>query len=62
MATVTRPGSNGAVGSHSHQVSVPQQGTDSDGWSLSNYEMVAEIGVGAYGVVYRARDLENDRK
>lgn len=62
MATVTQPGSNGAVGSHRHQVSVPRQGTDSDDWSLSNYEMVAEIGVGAYGVVYRARDLENDRK
>lgn len=61
MTTVTRPSSNGAVGSHRHQGTLHHPGSDPGDWSLSNYEMVAEIGVGAYGVVYRARDVENDR-
>ena len=61
MTTVTRPSSNGAVGSHRHQSSLHHTESDPGDWSLSNYEMVAEIGVGAYGVVYRARDMENER-
>ncbi|XP_039272961.2 uncharacterized protein LOC120347155 isoform X2 [Styela clava] len=67
MTTLSQPNSNGAnsmVGSHRHPTSLRGQpngdGGDPDGWSLSNYEMVAEIGVGAYGIVYRARDLENN--
>lgn len=67
MTTLSQPKSNGAnsmVGSHRHQPPLHGHhngdGGDSGDWSLSNYEMVAEIGVGAYGVVYRARDLENN--
>jgi len=31
-----------------------------DQWPFRRYEPLQEIGVGAYGTVYRARDLEND--
>lgn len=67
MTTVSQPNSNGAVGSRRHHQSAGGghnggNGRDADDWSLTNYEMVAEIGVGAYGIVYRARDLENDNR
>ena len=29
-------------------------------WDTGRYEQVAEIGVGAYGVVYKAKDMMND--
>ena len=31
-----------------------------DQWGFRRYAPLEEIGVGAYGTVYRARDLEND--
>jgi len=29
-------------------------------WETGRYEQMAEIGVGAYGVVYKAKDMQND--
>ena len=44
----------------SEAASSSSSNTNLQDWNTDRYEQMAEIGVGAYGVVYKAKDLHSD--
>ena len=55
-----------ATGKEVHVSENKQAGADSNAhtltrqdWNTERYEQVSEIGVGAYGVVFKAKDLQS---